>query len=70
MTLRIFSAIFTLSFLFGTAGFVNAAEQPTNQSSPGLEMKASSSEMKKDFRPKKPKKLKKKKPRKRHCDAY
>lgn len=67
MTLRIFFALFAASFLFGAAGSANAAEQVTNQSTAALEMKASSSETKKDFRPRKPKKTK---PRKRHCDAY
>lgn len=67
MTLRIFSAVFAVSFLFGAAGSVNAAEQVNNQSKSALEMKASSFGKKKDFRPRKPKKSK---PRKRHCDAY
>ncbi len=66
MTLRIFSAVFAASFLFGAAGSVNAAEQVSNQSKSVLEMKASSFGKKKDFRPRK----KKSKPRKRHCDAY
>ncbi len=67
MTLRISSVLLAGCFLFGAAGSVNAAEQVINQSASALEMKASSSETKKDFRPRKPKKSK---PRKRHCDAY
>lgn len=67
MTLRISSVLLAAGFLLGAAGSVNAAEQVTNQSTSALEMKASSSETKKDFRPRKPKKSK---PRKRHCDAY
>lgn len=67
MTLRISSVLLAACFLFGAAGSVNAAEQVINQSTSALEMKASSSETKKDFRPRKPKKSK---PRKRHCDAY
>jgi hypothetical protein len=67
MILRIFPTLLAAGFLFGAAGSVNAAEQVTVQSKSALEMKASSSETKKDFRPRKPKKSK---PRKRHCDAY
>ncbi len=67
MTLRISSMLLAAGFLFGAASSVNAAEQVTNQSTSALEMKTSSSETKKDFRPRKPKKSK---PRKRHCDAY
>jgi hypothetical protein len=67
MTLRIFSVLFAASFLFGTAGSVNAAEQVTHQSKSASEMSASSFTKKKDFKPRKPKKTK---PRKRHCDAY
>ena len=67
MILRIFPVLFAASFLLGAAGSVNAAEQVTIQSKSALEMKTSSSETKKDFRPRKPKKNK---PRKRHCDAY
>lgn len=67
MILRIFPTLLAAGFLFGAAGSVNAAEQVTVQSNSALEMKASSSETKKDFRPRKPKKSK---PRKRHCDAY
>lgn len=67
MTLRIFIALFAVSFLFGAAGSVNAAEQVSNQSKSALEMNATSSK-KKDFRPKK---RKRSKPR-RHggCEAY
>ena len=67
MTLRISSVLLAASFLLGAAGSVNAAEQVSIQGKSALEMKASSSEITKDFRPKKPKKSK---PRKRHCDAY
>lgn len=67
MILRIFPTLLAAGFLFGAAGSVNAAEQVTVQSNSALEMKASSSETKNDFRPRKPKKSK---PRKRHCDAY
>lgn len=67
MILRIFPVLFVASFLFGAVGSVNAAEQLTIQNKSALEMKASSLDKKKDFRPRKPKKSK---PRKRHCDAY
>lgn len=67
MTLRIFTALFAVSFLFGAAGSVNAAEQVTNQSKSALEMNSSTTK-KKDFRPKK---RKKSKPRRRGgCEAY
>lgn len=66
MVLRIFTALFAASFLFGAAGSANAAEQLSNPGKAALEFKASS-DSKKDFRPKK---RKKSKPKKRHCDAY
>lgn len=67
MTLRISLAIFALSFLFGSAGSANAAEQLSNQSTSVLEMKASTN-TKKEFKPKKRKKSKAK--RTRGCEAY
>ena len=67
MTLRISIAVFALSFLFGAAGSANAAEQTVKQSTSSTVELTSSTNSKKDFRPKKRKKAK---PRKRHCDAY
>ncbi|AEA43737.1 hypothetical protein [Fluviicola taffensis] len=67
MTLRISIAIFALSFLFGTSGSANAAEQLSNQSKSVLEMKASTN-TKKEFKPKKRKKSKVRKHR--GCEAY
>lgn len=67
MILRIFPAVLAAGFLLGAAGSVNAAEQVSGHSKSPLEMKASSLDKKKDFRPRKPKKSKS---RKRHCDAY
>ncbi len=68
MTLRIFPALVAASFLLGTAGSANAAEQVVNRSTSALEMNASSFGKKKDFRPKKRKKSK----GRRHggCEAY
>lgn len=69
MTLRIFPALFAVSFLFGATGSVNAAEQVVTQQQVTLGMKASSStEASNNFRPKKKKKSK----GRRHggCEAY
>lgn len=68
MILRIFPAVLAAGFLLGASGSVSAAEQVTIQSKSALEMRASSSETKKDFKPRKHKK--KSKRRKPHCDAY
>ena len=68
MILRIFPAVLAAGFLLGAAGSVSAAEQVSGQSKSALEIKASSLDKKKDFKPRKHKK--KSKPRKRHCDAY
>lgn len=70
MTLRIFPALLAVSFLFGAAGSVNAAEQVTNQSKSALELKSGSSGKKNDFKPKKRKKSKAKSRRRRGCEAY
>jgi hypothetical protein len=69
MTLRIFPTLLAVSFLFGAAGSVNAAEQVTNQSKSALEMKAGSSTKKNDFKPRKRKKAKSRK-RGGGCEAY
>lgn len=68
MILRIFPAVLAAGFLLGAAGSVNAAEQISGQSKSAVEMKASSPDKKKDFKPRKNKK--KSKRRKPHCDAY
>lgn len=67
MTLRISIAIFALSFLFGSAGSANAAEQVSGQINSVLEIKASTN-TKKVFKPKKRKKSKVRKHR--GCEAY